>query len=198
MSRSLIQRAVDLHGAQGVLESFTPQQREALRYQWEAWRRPEQAIPGGDWRQWLILAGRGWGKTRTGAETVRAWVRESPYVNLIGATADNARDIMVEGESGILAVCPRGERPQYIRSDRKLVWPNGAQSLIFTADEPERLRGKQHEKLWADEVGAWRYEEAWTQATLGWRLGANPQAIITTTPRPTDLIASWSRRQLPA
>lgn len=95
---------------------------------------------------------------------------------------------MVEGESGILTCCPNNERPIYRRSSRSLLWPNGATSLIFTADEPERLRGKQHGKLWADELGAWRYAESWDQAMFGLRLGKKPQAIVTTTPRPTALI----------
>ena len=142
----------------------------------------------------MILAGRGFGKTRTGAEQVRAWVKDFPLVNLIGATADDARDIMIEGESGILRICPDAERPQYKKSERKLLWPNGATSLIFTADEPERLRGKQHMKLWADEMASWRYiEEAWGQAMLGLRLGDKPQGVVTTTPKPVkqikDLIA---------
>jgi phage terminase large subunit-like protein len=133
------------------------------------------------------MAGRGFGKTRVGAEQTRAWARTSRYVNLIGPTLDDARDIMIEGESGILAVCPPRERPRYI--GRQLLWPNGCKSLIFTADEPERLRGKQHEKLWADELGAWRYaQDAWDQAQFGLRLGESPQAIITTTPRPTTVI----------
>lgn len=130
------------------------------------------------------MAGRGWGKTRTGAETVRQWIRSTDMVNLIGATVDDARDIMIEGESGILAICPTDERPEYKKSERKLVWPNGAVSLIFTADEPERLRGKQHKALWADEMAAWRYQEAWDQAKFGLRLGHRPRAVITTTPRP--------------
>ena len=109
-------------------------------------------------------------------------------MNLIGATADDARDIMIEGESGILAICPPDERPEYIASKRRLEWPNGAISLIFTADEPERLRGKQHYKVWADELGSWRYPEAWEQAMLGLRLGDKPQAVVTTTPKPTKLI----------
>jgi len=135
------------------------------------------------------MAGRGFGKTRTGAETTREWVKQGfRYVNLIGATADDARDIMVQGESGILSVCPPWDRPEYKPSQRKLIWPNGAESLIFTADEPERLRGKQHEKLWADELGAWRYPDAWDQAKFGLRLGAKPQALVTTTPRPTSLV----------
>lgn len=109
-------------------------------------------------------------------------------VNLVGATADDARDIMIEGESGILAICPKDERPLYVASKRRLEWPNGAVSLIFTADEPERLRGKQHMKVWADELASWRYEEAWSQTMFGLRLGETPQAIVTTTPRPTKLI----------
>lgn len=139
------------------------------------------------------MAGRGYGKTRTGAETVRTWARSYRYVNLIGATADDARDIMVEGESGILAICPPRERPAYRPSKRRLEWPNGAISLIFTADEPERLRGKQHEKLWCDEVAAWKYEESWDQAMFGLRLGDNPQAIATTTPKPTKLMRQLSK-----
>lgn len=134
------------------------------------------------------MAGRGFGKTRTGAEWVREQAKVSNFVNLIGATADDARDIMIEGESGLLAVCPDHERPRYIPSKRRLEWPNGAKSLIFTADEPERLRGKQHEKLWCDEVAAWRYPESWAQAKFGLRLGKNPQACLTTTPKPSKLI----------
>lgn len=160
----------------------------SLVHDWSWWARPAQRIPAGDWIVWLILAGRGFGKTRTGAETTRLWVKTCPYVNLIGATADDARDIMIEGESGILAICPNGERPIYKKSERKLLWPNGAVSLIFTADEPERLRGKQHGKLWCDELAAWRYPEAWDQASFGLRLGNKPQAIVTTTPRPTAIV----------
>ena len=162
---------------------------EEIAFHWAAWARAEQRIPPGDWTYWLIKAGRGFGKTRAGAETVRQWVADGRrYVNLIGATADDARDIMVQGESGILAVCPRGERPEYKPSQRKLVWPNGRESLIFTADEPDRLRGKQHDALWCDEVAAWRYAESWDQAKFGLRLGSHPQAVLTTTPRPTKLI----------
>lgn len=107
-------------------------------------------------------------------------------MNLIGATLDDARDIMIEGESGILRICPKDERPEYV--GRQLRWPNGAKSLIFTADEPERLRGKQHMKIWGDEVAAWRYEESWDQAMFGLRLGKMPQMVATTTPKPVKLI----------
>lgn len=159
-----------------------------LQYDWQFWARDKQTLPEQPFFIWLILAGRGFGKTRTGAETVRAWVRSNRFVNLIGATADDARDIMIEGESGILAICPNDERPQYVASKRRLEWPNGAISLIFTADEPERLRGKQHYKLWADELASWRYPESWDQAMMGLRLGNEPQGIVTTTPKPTKLV----------
>ena len=172
-----------------ALLAAEPDQRlVSLLYDWDFWARPNQRLPAGDWVYWFIRAGRGWGKTRVGAETTRVWVRGFKYVNLIGATADDARDIMVEGESGILTICPPDERPYYNRSARRLSWPNGAISLIFTADEPERLRGKQHEKLWCDEPAAWRYPEAWDQAKFGLRLGHRPQAVLTSTPKPTQLI----------
>ena len=134
------------------------------------------------------MAGRGFGKTRCGAEWVRQQVKTSKLVNLIGATVDDARDIMIEGESGILAICPPDERPTYISHKRRLEWPNGARSLIFTADEPERLRGKQHMKLWCDEVCAWRYQESWDQAMFCLRLGRLPQAVVTTTPKPIKML----------
>jgi phage terminase large subunit-like protein len=161
---------------------------EALKYRWDINAREKQRLPSAPFFNWVLLGGRGFGKTRTGAETVRHWVKSNRYVNLIGATADDARDIMIEGESGILAICPPKERPQYIPSKRQLAWPNGAISLIFTADEPERLRGKQHYKIWADELAAWRYPEAWEQTMLGLRLGNLPQGVVTTTPRPTKLV----------
>ena len=171
-----------------LLASLSDEAKAHLNWDWSFWARPEQQMPPGDWAFWLILAGRGFGKTRTGAETVRIWSRTNRFVNLIGATADDARDIMIEGESGILACCPPDERPDYKKHEAKLIWPNGCISLVFTADQPERLRGKQHEKLWCDEMAAWRYPEAWDQAIFGLRLGDNPQAIVTTTPRPTAAV----------
>jgi phage terminase large subunit-like protein len=171
-----------------ALAHLSAAEAQALLFDWLWWARANQLPPAGNWAHWLILAGRGFGKTRIGAEMVRIWIRDYTLVNLIGATAADARDIMIEGESGILAICPRHERPLYVPSKRRLDWPNGARSLIFTADEPERLRGKQHEKLWADELASWRRPEAFAQAMLGLRLGASPQIVITTTPKPVKLI----------
>lgn len=178
------------------VNNLTDEQAQALLCDWSWHGRPNQFAPDGAWTYWLVLAGRGFGKTRVGAELVRKWVQKYPLVNLIGATADDARDIMIEGESGLLAICPKDERPEYKKSARKLLWPNGAKSLIFTADEPDRLRGKQHMKLWGDEFAAWRYPEAWDQANFGLRLGDNPQAVITTTPKPIKQVKELARDSL--
>jgi phage terminase large subunit-like protein len=168
--------------------ALSPEEAAMLPFLWEFWARPMQLLPPGDWVYWLPLGGRGMGKTRTGAETVRRWIRTNAYVNIIGAASDDVRDVMVEGESGLLSVCPPSERPKFIAARNALEWPNGARTLMFSAESPERLRGKQHAKLWCDELAAWRYPEAFDQAVFGLRLGPKPQAVITTTPRPTKLI----------
>jgi phage terminase large subunit-like protein len=163
-------------------------EKRRLFRRWSFWARPDQRLPPGDWVYWLILAGRGAGKTRAGAEAVREWIKTYPIVNLIGATADDARDIMVLGESGLLACCSPTERPHYASASARLIWPNGATSQLFSAEEPDRLRGKQHMKLWCDELAAWRYPDAFEQALLGLRLGDSPQVVITTTPRPLKML----------
>ncbi len=171
-----------------ALSSLDDREANQLLHDWSFWSRPDQKLPQGDWIYWVILAGRGAGKTRAGAEAVREWARTFNHVNLVGATQDDVRDIMVLGESGLLAICPKSERPRYARASARLTWPNGAITQLFSADEPDRLRGKQHMKLWLDELAAWRRPEAFDQALLGLRLGGAPQAVITTTPRPTRLI----------
>jgi phage terminase large subunit-like protein len=180
--------ALPLEARAAFIARLSPQEAALLPYLWEFWARAEQLLPTGDWVYWLPLGGRGCGKTRTGAETVRRWARTNAHVNIIGATADDVRDVMVEGESGILNVCPQDERPKFTAARNRLDWPNGARTLLFSAESPERLRGKQHAKLWCDELAAWRYPEAWDQAVFGLRLGDKPQAVITTTPRPTKLL----------
>ncbi len=160
-----------------------------MNHEWEFWARPEQLQPEGDWRVWLYLAGRGAGKTRSGAEWVRAQVALGRRrIALVAPTAADARDVIVEGESGILAVSPAVDRPNYEPSKRRLTWPNGAIATTFSADEPERLRGPQHDCAWCDELGAWRYPEAWDMLMFGLRLGDDPRVMVTTTPRPTKLI----------
>lgn len=160
-------------------------------YNWNAMARPEQLLPEGDWQTWLILAGRGFGKTRTGAEAIRSWVASGKCrrIALISETEADVRRVMVEGISGILNICPPSERPKYIPSLNKLVWPNGAEAHIFSADRYDSLRGPQFDGAWIDELAKFRHpQEVWDQLSFALRLGDNPQVIITTTPKPVDLI----------
>ena len=155
--------------------------------------RDNQKPPAWDWRTWVLCAGRGFGKTRTGAEWVN-WIAttgQARRIGLIGATSADVRDVMIEGESGIMAIAADADRPLYEPSKRRLTWPNGAIATAYSADQPDRLRGPQHDALWADEVCSWRYlEDTWSMAMFGLRLGKNPQVVVTTTPRPLPLFKS--------
>ncbi len=164
---------------------------------WEFWARPNQLAPPGQWRTWLVLAGRGVGKTRMGAEWIRSIACGSTplakgryaRIALVAETAADARDVMVEGESGLLAVHPREFRPLYEPSKRRVTWPNGAVATLYNATEPDQLRGPQHEAAWLDELAKWRYAtETYDMLQMGLRLGDDPRQIITTTPRPTPII----------
>lgn len=159
------------------------------RYRWTLQARPNQLPPPGAWRTWLVLAGRGFGKTRTGAEWIRSQVETSACgrLALVAPTAADARDVMVEGESGLLAIAPPWNRPKYEPSKRRLTWPNGALATLYSADEPERLRGPQHDGAWCDELASWRYAEAWDMLQFGMRLG-DPRTVVTTTPKPKKLL----------
>lgn len=161
-----------------------------LAWTWEGWlARPSQLEPRDDWLFWLIKAGRGFGKTRVGAEWVRKQVRSYPRVALIGKDAGDMRSVMIEGESGILAVCPRHERPVYLPTRRMLRWPNGAISECRTGEDPEGVRGIQFDRLWADEIAAWQYpQETWDMALLAMRLGDDIRACVTTTPKPIRVV----------
>src|SRR5579859_7604577 len=170
------------------VEKLTEQEALLLKYMWEAWARDLQLTPGGHWTTWLNMGGRGSGKTRTGAEWIRKKKDTTQYLHLIGRTAADVRDVMIGGESGILATSPPWDRPFWTPSKRKLVWQNGAQATTFSAEEPDSLRGPQCGAIWADEIGAWQYEDAWDQAMFGMRLGDAPQACATTTPRITRLM----------
>lgn len=180
------------------LDSLTQDEVEALFKDWSFMARGEQLAPAGDWANWIYLAGRGAGKTRTGAEWVRSQVKQGfMRGGLIAPTAGDVRDVMVEGESGILAISFANDlddkgrvmgKPLYEPSKRRLTWMNGAQCALYSADEPERLRGPQHEYLWADELCAWRRPETWDLAMFGLRLGKNPQSFISTTPKPKKII----------
>jgi predicted phage terminase large subunit-like protein len=173
-----------------LLDGLSDSDADDLLHDWRFWARPDQLAPPGDWRTWLILAGRGWGKTRTGAEWVRAEVEAGRRgrLALIGATAADVRDVMIEGESGIMATARPSFRPVYEPSKRRVTWPNGAIATAYSADEPDRLRGPQHDGAWPDELAAWRYPEALDMLMFGLRLGNDPRSVVTTTPRPTKLI----------
>lgn len=193
---SLFQQLVLTGQAEQYVRDLSPDEQYALLFDWRVWRRAAQAPPAGDWRTWMILAGRGFGKTRTGAEWVREEVREgrARRIALVGRTAADVRDTMIEGESGILACSPKAERPVYVGSKRRLTWPNGAYAIAYSAEEPDRLRGPNHDLAWADELAAWRYPDAWDQLMFGLRIGANPRALVTTTPRATRLVRSLAAR----
>lgn len=162
-------------------------------YQWHKVARPKQRVPTGyDWRVWLILAGRGFGKTRTGAESIRQWVKEGAarQIALVAHSLHEARHVMVEGSSGLLAVYPPSEkRPTFYASLNKVCWPNGAQATLFGAHSYDALRGPQFDTAWVDELAKFTYpQEAWDQLMLALRLGPHPRVIVTTTPRPLPLI----------
>lgn len=159
--------------------------RDAAEHDWDALARPEQREPDGDWAVFLLLGGRGMGKTRSLCEALRARVRDgrSAESAVVGATAADARDVLVEGPSGVLACCTAAERPTYEPSRRRLSWPNGAVSHVYSADEPEPLRGPQHDFAIGDELRAWRYlADALDNLFLGLRMGADPRACLATTP----------------
>lgn len=178
-----------------VFKTLSEAEREELRSFWQFWARPEQLPPTGDWRLWLIMAGRGFGKTRAGAEWVCEVAAACPdaRIALVAANLGEARSTMVEGESGILAVAPDGLRPLFEPSLRRLAWPGGAQATLYSAGEPESLRGPQHSHAWCDEAGKWdsaggKAERAWDNLQLGLRLGEIPRVLVTTTPRAVPLV----------
>lgn len=178
-----------------ILNGMDP---EALLWDWSVWGRPEQQAPEGDWNVWLVLAGRGFGKTRLASEWVREQARYTTTGQrrfaLVARTAGDVRDVIVEGESGIMNVTPPSERPLYEPSKRRLTWPNGNVASLFTADEPDSLRGPQFTHAWGDEIAAWRQTPdaagmtAFDNLRVGTRLGQQPKILVTTTPKRTPLL----------
>jgi phage terminase large subunit-like protein len=169
-----------------------------LNNQWLYWARPDQLPPeASEFRNWLVLGGRGAGKTRAGAEWVKGLalghlgplVRQCKRIAIIASTYDDARRVMIEGESGLLAVHHLHERPKYGPSKREVTWDNGAVAQLFSAEEPDALRGPQFDAAWCDELAKWKKgEEAWMNLQMALRLGDVPQAVVTTTPRPIRLL----------
>ncbi len=161
---------------------------------WEVSARPNQRIPPGDWRVWLIMAGRGFGKTRTGAETVRIWSAHHQRICLLGQTMEDVRRIMIEGESGLLSVCAPQSITYSIRKN-EVRWKNGSMAIAHSGDAFSQLRGPQFHAAWIDELAKFHHpEEAWDQLMFCLRLGAFPRVIVTTTPRPIPLLHKILKR----
>ena len=167
----------------------------ALTHNWRFWARPDQLPPPGDWRTWLILAGRGWGKTKTVSEWIRAEVESGRrrQIGVIGPTADSVRRVMVEGPSGILAVSDPSFRPEYESSTRRIIWPSGVVAHLFSAEEPDRLRGPNFDCAVCDELAAWaNAQDTWDNLQLALRIpgskGDAPRCVIATTPKPMPLL----------
>ncbi len=179
------------------LNSLTASELEFLLHDWRVWARSDQLPPGGDWTSWLILGGRGAGKTRAGAEWIRAQVEgETPlaagttkHIALVAQDYAEGRSVMIEGPSGLLALSPKAWRPAWKKTARELTWPNGAKATLYSAEDPEALRGPQHDAAWLDELAKYtKARETFDQLQFGLRLGARPRQVVTTTPRPVPAL----------
>jgi len=173
------------------LSSLSPEAKARLNHSWEFWARPDQLPPEGDWFTWLVLAGRGFGKTRMGSEWVRKIAAENPgcRIALVAETAADARDVMVLGDSGLIACDPTLTPESWSPTNRRVTWPNGSQAWVYNATEPDQLRGPQHHFAWIDELAKFRYiQRTWDQVMFGLRLGEHPRVLVTTTPQPKPLI----------
>jgi len=159
-------------------------------HDWAIWARDNQLPPPGEWTKWLMLMGRGAGKTRSGSEWVTEKARDYPgcRIAVVARTAADARDVIAEGESGILAIASPGFVPEYLPSKRRIVWPNGSMATLYSGEKPDQLRGPQHHFALCDELASWKYPEAFDMLMFGLRLGEHPQVAITTTPRPIPII----------
>lgn len=175
---------------QQCLSGLSDEEAAVALYDWGFWARQGQLPPSGDWRVWLLLAGRGFGKTRTGAEWVRHRVESghASRIALVAPTPADARDVMVQGESGLIETSPPWAKPVFEPSKRRVTWPNGAQATIYSGYEPDQLRGPQHDTAWCDELASWQYpRETWDNLQFGLRLG-DPRVCVTTTPKPIKLL----------
>lgn len=170
---------------------------QRLKDDWSSHARPEQLPPAGDsWSIWLYLGGRGTGKTRSGVEYILSQKDTHGRIALVAPTASDARDVLCEGPSGIMSCCPDWDRPVYEPSKRRITWKNGAVASIFSAEEPDRLRGPQHELCLCDELAAWaNVQHTWDMMMFGLRMGRRPRVCVTTTPRPTKIIRDLVGRE---
>jgi phage terminase large subunit-like protein len=196
--------SADVANRKAFLRGLSGPQLKALPYLFEFWALDHQLAPEGDWRTWIILGGRGAGKTHVGAEWVRSMVEGSRprdpgmarHVGLIGETMEHAREVMVFGTSGILACSPPDRRPQWISGRNLLVWPNGAEARLYSAFDPMRLRGPQFDAVWADELAKWpKAQNTWDMMQFCLRLGKNPRAFVTTTPKNVEILKDLMARK---
>ena len=182
----LLDKGYDENDIISIINELEDAEAAAIFHDWRFWARPKQLPPKWDWRVWVLKGGRGSGKTWTGANWISEQALYYPRLLLVGRTAADVRDVMIEGESGIKAIAKPDFMPEYNPGRRKVTWPNGAEALAVSAEEPDLLRGPQFYKAWADELAAWRrLKETWTNLMLTLRLGDSPQCVVTTTPRPT-------------
>jgi phage terminase large subunit-like protein len=178
-----------------IANALDHKEKAEFQFHWKLLARREQCAPDGDWRIWMIMAGRGFGKTRAGAEWVRQIAEADPTarIALVAASLAEARAVMVEGDSGLMAVCPPDRMPHFEPSLHRVRFANGAQVQLFSAAEPEGLRGPQHSHAWCDEIGKWplaheRAIRCWDNLLMGLRLGSDPRIMVTTTPRAVPLV----------
>lgn len=184
------------------LNGLSDQALAALPWIFEFWAMPHQLPPEGAWRTWLIMGGRGAGKTRAGSEWVRSMVEgnlpsdpgRARRVALVGETQDQAREVMIFGDSGILACSPPDRRPEWNATRRMLIWPNGAEAQVFSAHDPDSLRGPQFDAAWVDELAKWKKaEDTWDMLQFALRLGNHPQQVVTTTPQNVAVLKAIMR-----
>ena len=162
-----------------------------LDFSWPLTARQNQRLPDGLWTAWILMAGRGFGKTRTGAEWVRAQVEsgKAGRIALVARTPAEIRDTMIQGPSGLLSICPPWAMPEYESTKKKLTWPNGATAFLFSSYEPDQLRGQQFDAAWCDELASWKYpRDTWDNLAFALRLGLDPRCVVTTTPKPIALL----------
>ncbi len=183
--------AVRLNAIQSMRRELSQRPLASFSYRWPLIARHNQAPPDGAWTAWILLAGRGFGKTRTGAEWVRSLVESgrAERIALVARTPAEVRDTMIQGTSGLLNVCPPWFMPEYESTKKKLTWPNGATAFLFSSYEPDQLRGPQFDAAWCDELASWKYpRETWDNLAFALRLGSDPRCVVTTTPKPITLL----------
>ena len=183
------------HERSNFADALSQEERDQWQYDFRNHAHAGQMPPEDQWRVWLVMGGRGFGKTRAGAEWVRAIAESDAHarIALVATTISEARSVMVEGESGLITCSPPDRVPRFEPSLRRLLWPNGAQAFLYSAGEPESLRGPQHSHAWCDEIGKWsgshqRGTRCWDNLILGMRLGKEQRITATTTPRSTALV----------